>query len=148
MLTGTYPIISYRTYPQEFSAAFIISEDCKYRLTLSLFITVTSTRVSRGPETVSHRIPLLAIENVQSVEKKIKACNKILSNSSPPPSPLLKNPKTRHARTRNWPQNHAQPCIKGGVGKPKTRQPGKYKLYKTFCYFILGFQQFSAQLRH
>ena len=60
----------------------MISEDCKYRLTLSLFITVTSTRVSRGPETVSHRIPLLT-----KVEKKIKACKKTPSNSSPPLPP-------------------------------------------------------------
>ena len=46
--------------------------------------------------------------------------------------------------TRNWPQNQTQLCIKGGIGKAKTMQPGKYKLYKTFCHLILGFQQFVA----
>ena len=62
----------------------------------------------------------------------------------PPPTPsLLHKPYPNQDQKLASKSNST--VYRGWVGKAEIRQPGKYKLNKTFCYLVFGLQFFSPQ---
>ena len=81
---------------------------------------------------------------IQPIEKtKFMASKKTSSNSvAPPPPPSSQTlPKPGLEAGLKIKLNR----VSGWVGKAEIRQPGKYKLNKTFCHLVLGLQFFSPQ---